>query len=43
MKTRKSFKDINEAANSLKTCKHFAYERSYLNFFLEGNLFENAI
>ena len=43
MKMRKSFRDVNEAADFLKTCKHFVYKRSYLDFSLEGNLFENAM
>ena len=43
MKNRKLFKDIDEAADFLTMCRHFKYERAYLNFSLEGNLFENAI
>ena len=43
MKNRKLFKDIDEAADFLTRCRHFKYERAYLNFSLEGNLFENAI
>ena len=43
MKNRKDFKDTDEAVNFLTTCKHFAYKHSYLNFSLEGNLFENGM
>ena len=43
MINRKLLKDIDEAADFLTTCRHFKYERAYLNFSLEGNLFENAI
>ena len=43
MKNRKLFKDIDEAADFLTTCRHFKYKRAYLNFSLEGNLFENTI
>ena len=43
MKNRKLFKDIDEAGDFLTMCRHFKYERPYLNFSLEGNLFENAI
>ena len=39
MKNRKLFKDIDEAVDFLTRCRHFKYERTYLNFLLEENLF----
>ena len=39
MKNRKSFKDIDKAADFLMTCMHFKYKQAYLKF----SLFQNGI
>ena len=43
MMKRKRFLKPSDALGFMTQCYHFAYERSYLDFCLEGNIFENAL
>ena len=42
MKQRRSFHSLLEACEFSNYCYHFQYERSYIHFSIERNLFENA-
>ena len=42
MRNKKAFYNLNQALGFVYHCYHFQYERSYINFCIEGNLFENS-
>ena len=43
MKNKHMFNSLKEASEFCLNCYHFLYERSYLDFCIEGNIFENAL
>ena len=43
MKKDHIFINVEEALAFCLNCYHFSYERSYLDFCIEGNIFENAL
>ena len=43
MKKDHIFTNVEEASAFCLNCYHFSYERSYLDFCIEGNIFENAL
>ena len=43
MEDRDGFVNLQEAVDFSTNCYHFLYERHYINFCIEGNLFENGM
>ena len=43
IKNRKSFKDVQEAVDSLTSCKYFPHERAYIDFTIKQNVFKNNL
>ena len=42
MRNQSKCYDFNQALGFVYHCYHFQYERSYINFCIEGNLFDNS-
>ena len=42
MKGRRKFDSVLQVIEFGQNCFYFIYERSYLYFYMEGNLFENS-
>ena len=43
MTKRSKFPHLVHATNFVSNCYYFCYERNYLNFCIEGNIFENTL